>query len=40
MSDYVFNYQFNITGDATSVAQKVTGSVTSMSDTIKHATNV
>lgn len=40
MSDYVFNYQFNITGDAASVAQQVTGSVASMGNTIKQATNI
>ncbi len=40
MSDYVFNYQFNITGDAASVAQQVTGSVTSMSGVLKQATNI
>lgn len=40
MSDYVFNYQFNITGDAASVAQQVTGSVTSMNSVLKQATNI
>lgn len=40
MSDYAFNYSFNITGDASSVAQQLTGDVTTLSNTVQKATGV
>ncbi|MEG1673215.1 MAG: phage tail tape measure protein [Alistipes sp.] len=40
MSDYAFNYSFNITGDASSVAQQLTGDVTALSNTVQKATGV
>lgn len=40
MSDYVFNYSFNITGDASTVAEKITGDVANLSNTIKQANGV
>lgn len=40
MSDYAFNYSFNLTGDASSVAQQLTGDVTTLSNTVQKATGV
>lgn len=40
MSDYVFNYSFNITGDASAVAQQITGDVTNLNNTVKQASGV
>lgn len=40
MSDYAFNYSFNITGDASSVTQQITGDVTNLNNTVKQATSV
>lgn len=40
MSDYAFNYSFNITGDASTVAQQITGDVTNLNNTVKQATSV
>ena len=40
MSDYSFNYSFNITGDASTVAQKITGDVTTLNNTVNQAVKV
>lgn len=37
MSEYAFNYSFNITGDASTVAQQITGDVTALNNTVKQA---
>lgn len=37
MSEYAFNYSFNITGNAATVAQQITGDVTALNNTVKQA---
>ena len=32
MSDYAFNYSFNITGNASTAAQQITGDVTALNN--------
>ena len=40
MSDYAFNYSFNITGNASTAAQQITGDVTALNNTVKQATGI
>ena len=40
MSEYAFNYSFNITGDASTVAQQITGDVTALNNTVKQASGL
>lgn len=40
MSEYAFNYSFNITGDAATVAQQITGDVTALNNTVKQASGL
>lgn len=40
MSEYAFNYSFNITGDASTVAQQITGDVTVLNNTVKQASGL
>lgn len=40
MSDYAFNYLFNIAGNATAAARQITGDVTALKDTVQRATGV
>lgn len=40
MSDYAFNYSFNITGNASTAAQQITGDVTALNNTVKQASGL
>lgn len=40
MSEYAFNYSFNITGEAATVAQQITGDVTALNNTVKQASGL
>lgn len=40
MSDYDFNYSFDIVGNASAAAQQITGDIITLNDTVKQATGV